>query len=69
MRDEMIMQDKIKKIVESEGRTIPEIANALKSPTHEVVFWVMAMRKYGILEESSQPDDDGFYTYSLKLQE
>ena len=36
--------------------TIPEIAAAIDAPTHEVVFWVMGMRRYGWLAEIKGSD-------------
>ncbi len=39
--------------------TVPEIAAAIGSPTHEVLFWVMGMRRYGTVVEVREPSDDG----------
>ena len=65
IRDEMLMRDKITAFLGDESRTVPEIADALGYPRHEVLIWVMAMWKYGILEETAKPDDEGYYRYKL----
>ena len=66
MRDEMAIKDKITGQLREAPRTIPEIADSLGYPKHEMVFWVMAMWRYGILEETGSPDDEGYYQYRLK---
>lgn len=69
LRDEMVMQDKIILLVRDEPKTIPEIAEALGYPAHEVVYWVMAMRRYGKLKEKGRPDDDGYFQYERVVED
>jgi len=69
MRDEMIMRDRIVAVIQEEPKTIPEIAKAIDAPTHETVCWVMAMRRYGMIEEVGRPDVDGFFKYEFKEEE
>lgn len=45
--------------------TVPEIAERIGHPTHEVVYWVMGMRRYGLLIEGIEADDDGYFSYSV----
>ena len=66
IRDEMLMRDQVLAALRNGPRTVPEIADALGSPAHEVMYWVMAARKYGYIQESAEPDDDDYYTYMLK---
>jgi len=63
MRDEMIMKDKIFSMLNKDPRTIPEIAAALEYPVNDVVYWVMAMWRYGTLEGVGKPDAEGYYKY------
>lgn len=65
MRDEMVIRDRIAVFLKDKPRTIPEIAEAVGHPGHEVLFWVMAMWKYGILRETGQPNEYGYYQYQL----
>lgn len=59
------MRDRILSVVRESPKTVPEIATELGSPVHEVMYWVMAARKYGYLEESKEPNDDDYYQYGL----
>ena len=65
MRDEMVMKDKIIAFVQDGEKSVPEIAQELGCPTHEVMYWVMAMRRYGKLVEVGRPDDDGYFKYKV----
>jgi hypothetical protein len=65
MRDEMIVIDDIAAFVALEPRTIPEIAEHLGAPRHEVVVWTMDMWKYGILRYTGRADEDGYFRYEL----
>ncbi len=65
MRDEMVVRDDIAAFVAREPRTIPEIAQHLGAPRHEVVIWTMAMWKYGILRDTGRADEDGYFRYEL----
>jgi hypothetical protein len=63
MRDEMVMKGKITSLLREESRTIPEIADALGCPSREVTLWVMALRRYGVLEELPKAKADDYYRY------
>lgn len=69
MRDEMIMRDKIRDLLADGAKTIPELAAALDAPSHEVLLWVMGMRRYGALEEVGRPNDNGYFQYALAGEE
>lgn len=65
LRDEMVMRDKIAALLREEDKTVPELAEALGYPTYEVMVWVMGMRRYGNVEETGRPDEDGYFKYTL----
>ncbi len=65
VHDEMIMKDRIAKILKDCPRTIPELAEAMKYPSHEVTIWLFAMRRYGEVEVVGKPDVDGYFKYRL----
>jgi len=62
-------QTKMKKMVldafRDEPKTVPEVAKALNSATSEAMYWVMALKKYGFIEETEEITDDGYYKYQL----
>ena len=63
VRDEPVMRARILKALADGPRTVPEIALAIDAPTHEVVFWVMGMRRYGWLAEVKGAAVDGYFQY------
>ena len=69
VRDEQVMRRRILEVLADGPLTIPEIAAAMERPTHEVVFWVMGLRKYGWLAEDKEVNDDGYYRYEVVERE
>ena len=57
------MRARILELLEAEPRTVPEIAAAMDCPTHEVLFWIMGMRRYGRVREVKGVTDDGYFRY------
>lgn len=67
IRDEMLMRAKILAALQEEPMTVPEIAQAIGRPSHEVMYWVMGMRKYGQVAETEE--DDGYFKYRAVPEE
>jgi hypothetical protein len=65
VHDEMIMKDRIAKILKEGPRTIPDLAEAMGYPSHEVAIWLFAMRRYGEVEVVGKPDVDGYFKCAL----
>ena len=63
IRDEHLMRGHILKLLDAGPLTIPEIAEGLGRPSHEVTFWVMGMRKYGYVLEEKETTDEGYHRY------
>ncbi len=63
IREEPLMHAPILAAVADGSATITEIAERIGHPVHEVVYWVMGMRRYGQLIESVEADEDGFFSY------
>jgi DNA-binding IclR family transcriptional regulator len=63
------MRGRILEALDSGPLTVPEIAAAIGRPSHEVMFWVMGMRKYGYVTEVKEPTDEGFYQYQALERE
>ena len=66
VRDEMVMRDRIVELLGERPRTIPELAEALDRPGHEVLIWVMAMWRYGVVTEVEKARTDEYFSYRLK---
>jgi hypothetical protein len=69
IRDEQVMRRRILAVLAEGPLTVPEIAAALERPTHEVMFWVMGLRKYGWLAEDKEVNDDGYFRYEAVERE
>jgi hypothetical protein len=63
MREEAVWRPRILAALAGGPLTVPEIADTISAPAHEVVFWVMGMRRYGWLAEIKGSEDDGFFRY------
>ena len=63
VREEQVMRARILTLLQDAPLTVPEIAAALDRPAHEVMFWVMGMRKYGQVTVLPEPTDEGYYQY------
>ncbi|MGE5190150.1 MAG: MarR family transcriptional regulator [Gemmatimonadota bacterium] len=68
MRDEMVMRPRIAAALADGPKTIPEIAEAIRHPGREVTLWVMAMRRYGAIEELPKGKADDYYRYRLAVR-
>jgi hypothetical protein len=68
-RDEMLMQDRICELLQENPLTIPELAQALDSPSCEVTAWVMAMRRYGLLRALPKSRAEDYYQYTVSTGE
>lgn len=62
--------NQVKKLVfkslESEAKTIPQIAAETELPLDVVTFFVMTLRKYGNIEAGEIDDMDEYFFYKLK---
>ena len=56
----------IKKALETEPKSIPQIAAEINLPLNVVVFNLMTCKKYGLVEVEGMDDMDEYYLYSLK---
>ena len=63
IREEPVMRPRILGALAAGPLTVPQIAEAIGAPTHEVVFWIMGMRRYGWVAEIKGSDADGYFLY------
>jgi Fic family protein len=56
----------IKALMTAEGKTIPEIANASQISTSQALWYIMALKKYGLVAEG--PKDGNYFKYQLAGQ-
>jgi len=65
VHDEMIMKDRIAKVLKDGPQTIPQLAKTMGYPSHEVTIWLFTMKRYGEVEVVGKPDVDGYFKYRL----
>jgi len=58
------IQRQIKKALEDGPRTVPEIAQRTGLPSHEVLWHLMSMKKYGSIVEGEEKGS--YYEYGLR---
>ena len=63
IREEAVWRPRILAALADGPLTVPEISEAIGAPTHEVVFWIMGMRRYGWVAEIKGSDSDGYFRY------
>ncbi len=69
VREEPLMRGRILELLAQGPLTVPEIASTLERPSHEVMYWVMAMRRYGWLREVRDSAGDGYFRYQAVPRE
>ena len=56
---------KILRALETEPKSIPEIAEEVNIPSKEVTYLLMSLRKYGYVSDTNIINEDEYYTYAL----
>lgn len=52
--------------LKEEDMTVPQLAEKLKLPASEVMFYLMSLLKYGFVETGEVDDDDAYFYYKIK---
>lgn len=60
-REQKQMQNAICQFLRQSPKTVPEIAEAIGKPVHEVLWFVSALKKYGIVVEAGMCGDYPLY--------
>lgn len=66
-KDEMWLQRKILALLDQKGpQTVTEISQALQWPCDEIMMYVMAMRRYDLVEEVPKKRREKYFRYAKK---
>lgn len=68
MKEQKQMQNAICQFIRDTPKTIPEIAAEIGKPTHEVLWFVAALKKYGIVIETGMCGDYPLYQRAQEVQ-
>lgn len=65
LKEQQAIRKTLRRGLQGEPRSIPEIAKNSGLPAHEVLWHVNAMKKYGEVIEDGMDDDFEYYLYRL----
>jgi hypothetical protein len=65
-RRQATIRKQLTRALQDGPRTVPEIAAAIGCPSHEVLWHLMAMKKYGDIVEGEERD--GYFEYAVKAE-
>ena len=66
IKDQNRIIKSIKALIASEGKTVPEIASASQISTSRALWYIMALKKYGLVVEGTKDGD--YFKYQLAGQ-
>jgi hypothetical protein len=69
IREEPLMRSRILDVLADGPHTVPEIAEAIGRPSHEAMYWVMGMRRYGWVREIKDVTPEGYFRYGAVQKE
>jgi predicted transcriptional regulator len=61
LKEQGKIEREILKIIKEESMTIPAIASQIELPTHRVLWFVMALKKYDLIREDGMDGGYGLY--------
>jgi predicted transcriptional regulator len=66
IRDQNRVIKSIKELIKTEGKTVPEIAQTSQISTSQALWYIMALKKYGLVVEGAK--DGNYFKYQLAGQ-
>ena len=66
IKDQNRVIKSIKGLIKTEGKTVPEIAQASQISTSRALWYIMALKKYGLVVEGDKDGD--YFKYQLAAQ-
>lgn len=67
-REQRAMQQSISQFIRETPKTVPQIAAEIGKPLHEVLWFVAALKKYGIVVEAGMCGDYPLYQRAERVQ-
>jgi hypothetical protein len=66
IREEPLRRRQILELLAAGPLTVPELAVALGRPSHEAMYWLMGLRRYGWVREGKEVSAEGYFHYGLR---
>ncbi len=67
-KEQKAMQQSICQLIRETPKTVPEISKEIGKPAHEVLWFVAALKKYGIVVEAGMCGDYPLYQRAKEVQ-
>ena len=61
LKSQQRIQQEIRKSIKEQPQTVPQIAAAAGIPSHEALFFLAALKKYGLVVEDGMQEDYPLY--------
>lgn len=68
LKDQQAARKALQRAMQSGPQTIPQLAGATGMPSHEILWHVASMKKYGLVEEAGMDEDEAYYVYKLSKE-
>lgn len=52
--------------LKEENMTVPQLAEKMKMPASEVMYYLMSLQKFGFVETAEIDDNDEYFYYKIK---
>jgi predicted transcriptional regulator len=68
-REQKQLQQAICRLIGRTSKTVPEIAAEIGKPAHEILWFIAALKKYGIVIEAGMKGDFPLYQQAKEVRE
>jgi predicted ArsR family transcriptional regulator len=68
LKEQQSIRRVLQHAMETGPQTIPQLAEATGMPSREVLWHVISMKKYGLVEEVAMNEDETYYLYGLSKE-
>ncbi len=65
LKQQQTVRKALRKALQGEPKSIPQLAESIDLPKHEVLWHIAAMKKYGQVREAGLDDEWEYYQYTL----
>jgi hypothetical protein len=65
MKEQQTVRKALRRALQGEPKTVPQLAESIDLPPHEVLWHIAALKKYGQVREVGLDDEWEYYQYAL----
>ena len=68
LKEQQKIEKAIKRALQGEPKTVPQIAEITEIPAHIVLYYVASLKKYGQIDEVGLDENYEYYLYTLSKE-